>query len=113
MAERTLTLPEDTYRRLLAVAQAQGITPERWIVSKLSEQSVTAQSQTDSKDRATRLDNAEQKPLSELLSGLPTVDSRDGKFQGRPVDKDDLFGQYVIEKMKKQGIYLPEDSPTD
>jgi hypothetical protein len=59
MAEYTIILPEQTYQRLLPVAQAKGITPEHWIQSQLPAPS------------------EEQQPLSALLTGLMgAIDSK-------------------------------------
>jgi hypothetical protein len=37
MSEHTLILSEQTYQALLKVAQKQGVTPERWILSQLEQ----------------------------------------------------------------------------
>jgi len=37
MSDRTIILPEETYKVLLEVAREQGLSPEHWIASQLSE----------------------------------------------------------------------------
>lgn len=37
MSEHTLILSQQTYQALLEVAQKQGVTPERWILSQLEQ----------------------------------------------------------------------------
>lgn len=87
MAEYTITLPEQTYQRLLAIAQAKGITPEHWIQSQLSAPS------------------GEQQPLSSLLTGL--MGAIDSKAEPVHRPKKTAFGEVIAAKLAKQGIHRP------
>lgn len=90
MAEHTITLSESTYQTLIAAAQARGISPDDWIASKLTIASECP------------------KPSSEFPHDLVgSINSKASPVAVRPVEKEDAFGQYVIEKMAKQGIHLP------
>ncbi|MGC1309784.1 MAG: hypothetical protein WA885_21375 [Phormidesmis sp.] len=90
MAEHTITLSESTYQSLIAAAQSKGISPDDWIASKLN--------------TSTEI----PKPSSTFPSDLVgAFNSKDQSLQSRPVDENDAFGQYVVEKMAKQGIHLP------
>lgn len=35
MSNYTITLPEETYKTLLEIAEEQGLTPENWIASQI------------------------------------------------------------------------------
>lgn len=118
MSEHTIRLPESLYRSLLAAAEAKGLTPTSWIASQISEQSVavkpTVDLPTDSMSHAKgefiRSDSAEQKPLSELLAELPTINSKASTADDstpHPAKKDDAFGDALIADMARQGIHLP------
>jgi len=87
MANYTINLSEETYHRLLAAAQAQGITPEHWIDAQLP-------SQTD-----------ELPPLSQLLTGLMgAIDSKATPIH-QPTRSN--FGEAIAQKLSKQGIQRP------
>ncbi|MBE9064357.1 hypothetical protein [cf. Phormidesmis sp. LEGE 11477] len=114
MIEHTLTLPEQIYRSLVAVAQAQGMSPASWIASQLSEQLEDAQPAAEPptepaaslNDRFITPVGIQQKPLSELLIGLTgTIDSSARCKEG---DKENCpYGESLIDKFAKQGIHLP------
>lgn len=90
MTDHTITLSESTYRGLIAVAQSKGISPDDWIASKL--------------DISTEI----PVPSSEFPSDLVgSFNSKNQPCQGSAVEENDAFGQYVVEKMAKQGIHLP------
>lgn len=89
MVERSLSLSENIYQQLLAVAQRKGVSPQQWIATQLSEPPVIPLADFPS-DISESTDNKEQSqngsaierdrqstPLSELLSGLTgTVSSK-------------------------------------
>ena len=114
MSERTIRLPESLYLKLVAAAEEKGLTPASWIDSQLSttvDESIAPQlafefpedliGSVDSRDKVP----APSAELPEDLIG--SFNSKTQSLQGRPVSKDDAFGQYVVKKMKKQGIHLP------
>jgi hypothetical protein len=86
MAEYTITLPEETYQRLLAIAQEKGITPEHWIHSQLPA--------------------PELHPLTTLLSGfIGAIDSKAEPPVHPP--KKTAFGEAIAAKLATQGIHRP------
>jgi hypothetical protein len=87
MAKYTITLSEQTYQHLLAIAQEKGITPEHWIHSQLPTPS------------------DELKPLSTLLTGfIGAIDSKAEPVQ--PPTKT-AFGEAIAAKLARQGIHRP------
>jgi len=121
--ERSLSLSENIYQQLLAVAQRKGVSPQQWIATQLSEPLIIPLADCPS-DIGEPTNNKEQSqngsaiahdkqstPLSELLSGLTgTVSSKTQSIDNghsSENDKDDAFGDAFIAKMAKQGIHLP------
>jgi hypothetical protein len=87
MAEYTITLPEQTYQRLLAVAQTKGITPERWIHSQLP------------------ASIEELQPLAQLLTG--SIGAINSKAEPIYNPQKTALGEAIAIKLAKQGIYRP------
>ena len=87
MADYTITLPEQTYQRLVAVAQAKGVTPEQWIHSQLL-------APTD-----------DLHPLDQLLTGF--IGAIDSKAEPIHTPKKTAFGETIAAKLAKQGIHRP------
>lgn len=97
MTERTITLPESVYRSLVAIAQKRGMTPESWIALQISDLTEVVNSQ----------DEKPELPPEFPSDLIGSFNSKKQSLQSRPVDEDDAFGRYLVEKMKKQGIHLP------
>ena len=87
MTDYNITLPEQTYRRLCAIAREQGISPESWIAAQLPEATVAAQ------------------PLSDLLAGL--TGAIDSQSEPRHSFQKTAFGEGLAAKLAKQGIHRP------
>ena len=85
MANYTITLPAQTYQRLLAIAQKKGITPEHWIHLQLPEPA------------------EELQPLATLLAGF--IGAIDSKTEPIPPSKGTVFGEAIAAKLAKQGIH--------
>ena len=83
----TITLTEQTYQRLLAVAQEQGITPERWIHSQLP-------ASTD-----------HLQPLAQLLTGF--IGAIDSKAEPIHTPTKTALSEAIAAKLAKQGIHRP------
>ncbi len=123
MAEHTITLSESTYQSLIEEAQAKGISPDDWIAARLAATvdapKLSSESHHDSVESSdsdarpsksskfiTPTSEIQQKPLSELLSGLVgTVNS--GAENRQTSQKADPYGDALAEKFDKQGIRLP------
>ena len=73
MANYTITLSEQTYHRLLAIAQENDTTPEAWLDAQLSPPPETPQ------------------PLPQLLTGL--IGAIDSKAEPTPRQKQSKFGK--------------------
>jgi len=87
MANYEITLPEQTYHRLLEAAQKEGISPAHWIATQLPTPSP-------------------QPPLSTLLTGLiGAIDSKTAPHDYPK--KTTAFGEGIATKLAKQGIHLP------
>ncbi|NEO86998.1 MAG: hypothetical protein F6J87_22475 [Spirulina sp. SIO3F2] len=87
MKDHTITLSPQTYQRLLAIAQTQGVTPERWIDAQLPPKA------------------PEPQPLMELLAGC--VGAINSKEQPVHRPKRSAFGDAIAAKLAKQGIRRP------
>ena len=115
MSEYNIQLPENLYHRLIAAAEEKGLTPTSWIASQLSTtiEEPVAEPQPAfefPEDLIGSVDSRDKipEPSSEFPEDLiGSFNSKTQSLQSRPVGKDDAFGQYVVEKMKKQGIHLP------
>ena len=91
MSNRTITLPEPTYKALLEVAIEQSLTPENWIAAQLSKEEV--------------LPNAaprEKRLLSELTGDL--IGAIDSQAEPHHQYKKTNFGEQLAAKLSKQGI---------
>ncbi|NJO93941.1 MAG: hypothetical protein HC820_05500 [Hydrococcus sp. RM1_1_31] len=86
MLEHQISLSEEVYNALLAVAQRSGMTPADWIASKLPEKE-------------------SDRPLPELLSGL--VGAIDSQQAPRHQYEKTAFGEMIAAKLAKQGIRRP------
>ncbi|MEM8642757.1 MAG: hypothetical protein AAGG51_28645 [Cyanobacteria bacterium P01_G01_bin.54] len=87
MTDYTITLSPKTYQRLLAITQAQGVTPEHWIDSQLPPQTPISQ------------------PLTALLDGcLGAINSKTQPVQR---SQQTAFGEGIAAKLVKQGIHRP------
>jgi hypothetical protein len=130
MTKHTLSLPENIYQRLLSVAQAHGISPAQWIATQLPPTpqppadfpddligSIDSGAEPRHPDEIPPIRNRHHEesdetdqPLSELLAGLiGTIDSQKNPhvIECHKTKKPDAFGEALIAKMAKQGIYLP------
>lgn len=87
MSEHTLVLSEKIYQALLDVAQKQGVTPESWIWSQLS------QSPTESE------------PLSEKIGDL--IGAIDSQAEPHHQAKPSKFGEQIATKLSEQGLRKP------
>lgn len=87
MSEHFISLPENVYCHLLAVAETQGVTPADWIASHLPP------------------DFHQQKPLATSLSGL--VGSINSLVESAPTYQKTVFGEAIANKLAKQGIRRP------
>lgn len=87
MADYTITLSPQTYQRLLAITQAQGISPERWIDAQLPPKA------------------PEPQPLMDLLANY--IGAVSSKEQPVPRPKRSAFGDAIAAKLAKQGIRRP------
>ena len=125
MTEHTISLPERVYHGLLAAAQAEGLSPAKWIALQLAPDEVPQSSNEvledpsiraiDSKGEPvprnpTEVDKQAQ-PLFDLLNGLAgVIDSKAEPCHSsepkRPY-KEDAFGESFITEMAEQGIHLP------
>jgi hypothetical protein len=84
MSEHQLSLPDDVYQNLLAAAALEGVTPVDWI--------------------ATHLPAAAKQPVASDISDLiGSEDSRQPRQRPEPTP----FEAILIDKMAKQGIYIP------
>lgn len=84
MSYRTIILPEETYKVLLEVAREQGLSPENWIASQLSEKRFS------------------QEPLSEKIGDL--IGAIDSQAEPHYPVKKTTFGEQLATKLSKQGI---------
>ena len=87
MREHFISLPENVYSHLLAVAETQGITPADWIASQLPP------------------DAQQQNPLTSSLSGL--IGAINSQVEPSPSYENTVFGEAVASKLAKQGIRRP------
>ncbi|MDF5719392.1 MAG: hypothetical protein PUP91_02635 [Rhizonema sp. PD37] len=87
MREHFISLPEDVYCHLLAVAKTEGVTPADWIASQLSS------------------DVDQQRPLAVLLSDL--VGSINSQTETSSSYEKTVFGEAIASKLAKQGIRRP------
>jgi hypothetical protein len=86
MLNRQISLSEEVYNALLAVAQRSGMTPADWIASKLPEKE-------------------SDRPMPELLSGL--VGAIDSQQEPHHQYEKTAFGEIVAAKLAKQGLRRP------
>ncbi len=84
MSNHTIVLPEETYKVLLEVAREQGLSPENWIASQLSEKPSTRQ------------------PLSDKIGDL--IGAIDSQAEPHYRVKKTTFGEQIATKLSKQGI---------
>jgi hypothetical protein len=87
MSEHFISLPENVYCHLLAVAETQGITPADWIAAQLSD------------------DANLQNPLPSSISGL--IGAINSQVEPSPYYEKTAFGEAVASKLAKQGIHRP------
>ncbi len=87
MSEHTLILSEQTYQALLEVAQKQGVTPERWILSQLEQA------------------EPESEPLSEKIGDL--IGAIDSQMEPHHQVQSTDFGEQIARKLSKQGLRRP------
>ncbi|MGB0562411.1 MAG: hypothetical protein ACPGVO_11490 [Spirulinaceae cyanobacterium] len=87
MTDYTIILSPQTYQRLLAITQAQGITPEHWIDAQLPPQTPAPQ------------------PLTTLLADA--IGAINSKTQPQQRLKKTSFGEGVAAKLAQQGIHRP------
>ncbi len=87
MSEHFISLPENVYCHLLAVAETQGVTPADWIASQLPPNS------------------HQQKLLTSSLSGL--IGAINSQVEPSPSYEKTVFGEGVASKLTKQGIHRP------
>jgi hypothetical protein len=87
MSEHTIILSEQTYQALMEEVQRQGLTPENWIVSQLS------QSQS------------EPQLLSEKIGDL--IGAIDSQVEPHHHFKSTDFGEQIATKLSKQGLQRP------
>lgn len=92
MTEHTLNLPESVYQRLLLDAQKRGVSPVQWIVEHLPSASLPEPSTAFPEDLIGSIDSGSEPYYPDDIS---------------PAREKDLFGEGVVTKMAKQGIYLP------
>jgi hypothetical protein len=86
MSECQIKLSVEVYERLLAVAQAEGISPMEWIASRLS---------------LSEPDRYVVKNVSDLIGA---IDSQTEPHQTYPTT---AFGEALAAKLAKQGIQRP------
>ncbi len=84
MREHFISLPEDVYCHLLAVAETEGVTPADWIAAQLPS------------------DVDQQRPLAVLLSDL--VGSINSQVEPPAPHEKTVFGEAIASKLAKQGI---------
>jgi hypothetical protein len=87
MSEHFITLPENVYTHLLAIAETQGITPADWIASHLP-------SDVDLK-----------KPVVPSVSDL--IGSINSQVEPTATYEKTVFGEAIATKLAKQGIRRP------
>jgi hypothetical protein len=87
MSEHTLILSEHTYQALREVAQKQGLTPEKWILSQLS------------------LPQPEAEPLSEKIGDL--IGAIDSQVEPHHQFQSTDLGEQIATKLSKQGLRRP------
>ncbi|MBP5977817.1 hypothetical protein HW132_35245 [Brasilonema sp. CT11] len=87
MHEHYISLPENVYSHLLAVAETQGMTPADWIASQLPP------------------NDDLQNPLTSSLSGL--IGAINSQGEPPPSYEKTAFGEAVASKLAKQGIHRP------
>jgi len=87
MSEHTLILSKHTYQALLEVAQKQGLTPEKWILSQLSRP------------------QPEAEPLSEKIGDL--IGAIDSQVEPHHQFQSTDFGEQIATKLSKQGLRRP------
>ena len=87
MSEHFISLPENVYCHLLAVAETQGMTPADWIASQLP------------------ADTDQQNPLTSSLSGL--IGAINSQVEPSPSYEKTAFGEAIADKLAKQGIHRP------
>ena len=92
MTERTLSIPESVYQRLLLAAQKKGVSPVQWIDARLPSTSLPEP-----------LTDFPEDLIGSIDSGSEACHSDDIP----PARERDLFGEGVVAKMAKQGIFLP------
>ncbi len=87
MREHFISLPENVYCHLLAVAETQGMTPADWISSQIPP------------------DAQQQNPLPSSLSGL--IGSLNSQLEPPSSYEKTVFGEAIASKLAKQGIRRP------
>lgn len=87
MSEHLISLPENVYCQLLAVAKTQGMTPADWIAAQLPH------------------DADLQSPLSSSLSGL--IGAINSQVKPSPSYEKTAFGEAIASKLARQGIHRP------
>lgn len=87
MSEHKITLPDQVYQILVAVAHKQGISPVSWIAAQLP-QAIP-----------------EPQPLPSLLVGLTGI--IDSKAEPTHTSSKTAFGEGIAAKLAKQGIHRP------
>jgi hypothetical protein len=85
MSERQILLPDRVYDRLLAVAQAQGVSPTEWIASNLPDH-----------------DSIPPPNLFKDVSDL--IGSIDSRMEPHQTYQKTAFGEALALKLAKQGI---------
>ena len=86
MSEYQISLPEEIYSGLLAVAHAHGISPADWIASQLPTASVGAST------------------VASVADLIGAIDSQQEPHQSY---KTNSFGDAIAAKLAKQGIKRP------
>ena len=89
MTEYTLSIPESVYQRLLLAAQKRGVSPVQWIDAQLPSASLPEPSTDD------------------LIGSIDSGSEPCHPDDISPAHERDLFGEGVVAKMAKQGIFLP------
>ena len=87
MHEHFISLPENVYCYLLAVAETQGMTPADWIASQLA------------------LNTQQHTPVTSSLSGL--IGAINSQVEPPPTYEKTVLGEAIANKLAKQGIRRP------
>ena len=91
MSDYQVSLPENLYSALVKAAESSGITPEEWIAARLDPKSMQDKSATLTL----------QQRLGDLIGAINS--QREPHSSGEKTS----FGEGVVDKLAKQGIYLP------